>query len=152
MLLNESKRGIDIPVRIPCSMARYYSSLDSSSCGSFLPVVPGRDESSRAPLLEALDNSTTSEVQFSFDASLLPHSTPVLPPAFPIASPPAVSSPILPARDLFFHLSISPPPPAPPQRNVEAELREIVDDLLRHKESTQCTLAEENASLRAQVA
>ncbi len=136
------------------------SSSFDSSCMSFL--ASGRDESSCTSLLGIQDNvPSTSEDLLFFDSPVLSHSTPVLhsTPVFPPAAaapPPPAHPPPVPSRDLVFHLSISPPPPtlhAPaPQRDVETELRTIVDDLLRRKKDTQRTLAEENASLRAQVA
>ncbi|KAI1795930.1 hypothetical protein LXA43DRAFT_1079935 [Ganoderma leucocontextum] len=112
----------------------------SFSSDSFL--VPGKDEESFAPLLVSHgDISNTSE-------DLNPFASPVGVGTI-FLSPRAADSPG--HRTLHLDASSTPPPP-PLENDVEGKLRAIVDDLLHKKRAARDARAEENASLRAQVA
>ncbi|KAI0709135.1 hypothetical protein C8Q76DRAFT_799166 [Earliella scabrosa] len=133
-------------------MAVSSPSLESSST---LFLVPGQDDSSRAPLLVSSgETSPVAEDSLFFEASAVAQSTPVIPSSTPVPSSSSANPCPGSARPLFFQMNVHPPsPPRPvrPKRDVEGELRDIVDDLLRKKKDAQRTLAEENASLLAQV-
>ncbi|KAI0748065.1 hypothetical protein C8Q80DRAFT_1270510 [Daedaleopsis nitida] len=132
------------------------SSVYDSSTSLLAHMTEG---SSCAPLLlSAGDNSSNSEDLIIFDCSLSAQPTPVIPPPSPPVTPatlPTSSLPKTPDLHLDFSQpqSLPTPTPTPPvsPRDVEAELRDTVDHLLRTKRNSQRTLAEENASLRAEI-
>ena len=114
----------------------------SSSNDSFL--APGNDEASYAPLLVSQGNSSPS-----FE-DLNPFASPVSA-TIALLSPGAAGP-----HEGHIIRSGAPSTPPPPsasasEKDVEGELRGIVDSLLRKKHAARNTLAEQNASLRAQV-
>ena len=120
-------------------MAQSGASISSSS-DCFL--VPGRDEESFAPLLVSQgDLSNNSE-------DLNPFASPVGVGTI-FLSPGAAESPG--HRTLHLDDSSTPPPP-PREDDVEGKLRAIVDNILHKKRASRDAHAEENATLRAQVA
>ncbi|TBU50713.1 hypothetical protein BD309DRAFT_944527 [Dichomitus squalens] len=112
----------------------------SSSYDSFL--APGDDEASYAPLLVSPSNISTISEDLNPFASQSSDIAVLL-------SPGAADCPDDPIPR--FGPTSTPPPPLPAEKDVESELRNVVDDLLRKKRAARDTLAEENTSLRAQV-
>ncbi|KAI0721716.1 hypothetical protein C8T65DRAFT_630986 [Cerioporus squamosus] len=126
------------------------SPTGSSATTSFL--VPATDNTTCARLSGSRTNySCTAEDLISFDDVICSSPTlpePTQPPTAPSSSGNGRQRSLTPHLGVSF-LSLRSYTPS--TRNVEAELRDIVDDLLRKKKDAQRTLADENASLRAEV-
>ena len=112
----------------------------SSSNDSFL--APGNDEASYAPLLVSQGNSSPSFEDLNPFASPVSTTIALLSPGAAGPHEGHITRPSAPS---------TPPPPSASEKDVEGELRDIVDSLLRKKRAARDTLAEQNASLRAQV-
>ncbi|RPD66075.1 hypothetical protein L227DRAFT_597408 [Lentinus tigrinus ALCF2SS1-6] len=126
----------------------------TSSSATSLLLTAATDDSSCAHLL-TLRSEYPSVVEDLISIDDVVCSSPTLPiPAEPpinISTPPG--SDLRQQRNFVVHLNVSSPTPQSASgRDVETELRDIVDGLLRKKKDAQCTLADENASLRAEVA
>lgn len=133
------------------------SVYDSTSLHAHITAGP----TSNAPtlLLSTGDNSSDPEGLIVFDCAPSAQSTPVIPAPSPRVPPAALLGlPNLKTPDVHLALpqpqSLPTPAPTPPPaspRNVEAELRDTVNNLLRTKRNTQHALNDENASLRIEV-
>lgn len=140
-------------LRLYCTnLSTLDSSMATSSPNTSLLVTATGNSSCSNSKNSRPDPSVIPEDLLSFDDVVC--SSPTIPTQFPTTS----SASTLPASDirqqgnLILHLNVSPPATSPTsERNIEAELRDIVDNLLQKKIDTQRTLADENTSLRAEI-
>ncbi|RDX56837.1 hypothetical protein OH76DRAFT_1395980 [Lentinus brumalis] len=132
------------------------STRDSATASCIVPTTDDDDFSCAQLRISRTNSSCTAEDLISFDDVVC--SSPALP--APAQSPTAIPTPALLGFDdglrsnLNLHLCVSSPTPpsrTAAERNVQTELRDIVDDLLRKKTAAQRSLTDENGSLRAEV-